>query len=155
MRKLASIQEIVSISPIPGADSIELAQVLGWHVVVKKGQFVEKDPVVYVEVDSVLPEKPEFDFLRKYCFIDKNGNDIMSQRIPVLTDADLLRIVKRDFLACEHAEAISVLSGYSYDESLRVKIACLKIANGSLDELKHAVDNAMIDMRDIFKVIWK
>lgn len=73
MRKLASIQEVSSISPIPGADSIEVANVLGWHVVVKKGQFIAGDPVVYVEVDSVLPEKPEFDFLRKCCFIDKNG----------------------------------------------------------------------------------
>lgn len=73
MRKLASIQEITAINPISGADSIEVANVLGWHVVVKKGQFEAGEPVVYVEVDSVLPEKPEFDFLRKCCFVDKNG----------------------------------------------------------------------------------
>ena len=68
MRKLASIQEIASISPIPGADSIELAQVLGWRVVVKKGEFAVGDRVVYCEVDSLLPEKPEFEFLRKCCY---------------------------------------------------------------------------------------
>ncbi|MCK9571563.1 RNA ligase (ATP) [Candidatus Pacearchaeota archaeon] len=73
MRKLASIQEITSISPIPGADSIEVANVLGWHVVVKKGEFEPRERIVYVEVDSVLPEKPEYEFLRKYCYIDKNG----------------------------------------------------------------------------------
>jgi RNA ligase (TIGR02306 family) len=73
MRKLASIQEISSISPIPGADSIELANVLGWHVVVKKGEFKPGQQVVYAEVDSVLPERPEYEFLRKCCYLDKNG----------------------------------------------------------------------------------
>jgi RNA ligase (TIGR02306 family) len=73
MRKLASIQEITSICPIPGADSIEVANVLGWHVVVKKGEFESGDIVVYAEVDSVLPEIPEYEFLRKCCYLDKNG----------------------------------------------------------------------------------
>ena len=35
MRKLASIQTVVDISPIEGADAIEVAQILGWKVVVK------------------------------------------------------------------------------------------------------------------------
>ena len=73
MRKLASIQEISSISPIPGADSIEVANVLGWHVVVKKDEFKPGECIVYVEVDSVLPERIEYEFLRKCCYIDKNG----------------------------------------------------------------------------------
>ena len=64
MRKLASIQKIVDISPIEGADSIEVAQILGWKVVVKKGEFKIGDLVVYCEIDSILPEKPEFEFLR-------------------------------------------------------------------------------------------
>lgn len=34
MRKLASIQKIISLTPIPNADRIELAQVLGWECVV-------------------------------------------------------------------------------------------------------------------------
>jgi RNA ligase (TIGR02306 family) len=63
MRKLASIQEVQELSPIPGADSIETARILGWYVVVKKGQFVVGEPVVYIEPDSILPEKPEFEFL--------------------------------------------------------------------------------------------
>lgn len=36
MRKLASIQRIKSLEPIPNADAIEKATVLGWEVVVKK-----------------------------------------------------------------------------------------------------------------------
>lgn len=73
MRKLASIQKIDAIEPIDGADAIERADILGWHVVVKKGEFVPGQLVVYAEVDSVLPEKPEYEFLRKCCYLDKNG----------------------------------------------------------------------------------
>ncbi len=64
MRKLASIQKLTSLSPIEGADSIEHATVLGWHLVVKKDEFKVNDLVVYCEVDSILPDKPEFEFLR-------------------------------------------------------------------------------------------
>lgn len=64
MRKLASIQKVTAIEPIEGADRIELAHVLGWQCVVNKGQVKPGDDVVYFEVDSFLPVKPEFEFLR-------------------------------------------------------------------------------------------
>lgn len=63
-RKLAHIEIIESLSPIDGADKIEVAHVLGWQCVVKKGEFNVGDKIVYIEVDSVMPEKPEFEFLR-------------------------------------------------------------------------------------------
>ena len=47
-RTLASIQRIFEIVPIEGADRIELAKVLGWQVVVKKGQFKPGDLCVYI-----------------------------------------------------------------------------------------------------------
>lgn len=68
MRKLASIKRISSISPIEGKDRIVLAGVDGWSVIVKKGEFQVGDLCVYVEIDSVLPERPEFEFLRKNDF---------------------------------------------------------------------------------------
>ncbi len=64
MRKLASIQRIKAIEPIEGADSIEKAQVLGWQLVVKKDEFKVGDLCVYCEIDSLLPERPEFEFLK-------------------------------------------------------------------------------------------
>ena len=64
MRKLASIQRIWKIEAIEGADRIELAHVLGWQCVVNKGQFQLMDLAVYFEVDSFLPVRPEFEFLR-------------------------------------------------------------------------------------------
>jgi RNA ligase (TIGR02306 family) len=65
-RKLASIRIINDIQPIEGADMIELAIVDGWKVVVAKnvGHKVG-DMVVYCEIDSFLPIKEEFEFLRK------------------------------------------------------------------------------------------
>lgn len=64
MRKLASIQKILALDPIEGADAIERATVLGWQLVVKKGEFQTGDLVVYCEIDSLMPDKPEFEFLK-------------------------------------------------------------------------------------------
>ena len=64
MRQLATIRTIADIHPIDGADRIEVAQVDGWECVVQKGEFQPGDKVVYIEVDSIVPERPEFEFLR-------------------------------------------------------------------------------------------
>lgn len=68
MRKLASIKAIRSIAPIKGKDLIGLATVDGWNVIIQLSQFKPGDKCVYVEIDSVMPEKPEFEFLRKRDF---------------------------------------------------------------------------------------
>ena len=64
-RKLASIQTILSLTPIEGADAILLAKVLGWELVVKKTEFQVGDKCVYFEIDSVLPIATWNDHLRK------------------------------------------------------------------------------------------
>ena len=63
-RKLATIQVISELKPIPNADKIEVAVVKGWECVVKKGEFTVGQKIIYCEIDSVLPEKPEYEFLR-------------------------------------------------------------------------------------------
>ena len=70
MRKLATVQEIETLSPIDGADSIVKATMkgLGWECVVKKGEFNVGDKIIYIEVDSVVPDKPEYEFLRERKF---------------------------------------------------------------------------------------
>jgi RNA ligase (TIGR02306 family) len=67
-RKLVTIREVKNVVPITGADRIELAFIDGWQCVVKKGQFKKGDLAAYFEIDSFLPVKPEFEFLRKGCF---------------------------------------------------------------------------------------
>jgi RNA ligase (TIGR02306 family) len=62
--KLASIQKIINLTPIDGADLIEKATVLGWEVVVKKGEFKIGELCVYIQIDTVVPETEQFEFLR-------------------------------------------------------------------------------------------
>jgi hypothetical protein len=68
MRKLASIKQVSDILPIEGKDRIELAIIDGWQVIVKKDEYKIGDKTVFVEIDSQLPEKPEFEFLRSKKF---------------------------------------------------------------------------------------
>ena len=63
MRKLASIQVVQEIRPIEGADAIESIRVQDWWVVSKKGEFKVGDRCCYMEIDSLLPMIPQFDFM--------------------------------------------------------------------------------------------
>jgi len=83
MRKLASIQKIEELNKIKNADFLESAKVLGWNVVVRVGDFKVGDLCVYCEVDSVLPERKEFEFLkeRKYRIRTIKLRGIISQGI--------------------------------------------------------------------------
>lgn len=62
---LASIQRIEKLTPIPNADRIETARVMGWDVVVKRGDFRPGDLCVYIEIDTLLPRTPWSEFLFK------------------------------------------------------------------------------------------
>lgn len=75
-RKLATVRKIADIQNIEGADMIELAIVDGWKVVVAKnvGHKVG-DTVVYCEIDSFLPIKEEFEFLRKSSYKKMGGQE--------------------------------------------------------------------------------
>lgn len=68
-RKLASIQTISSLSPIPNSDFLELAEMknLGWKVIVKKGEYTVGENIVFFEIDSTINTKdliPPLDFLK-------------------------------------------------------------------------------------------
>ena len=63
-RKLASVQKVTAIKPIEGKDRIVLAQVEGWEVIVSK-DFKVGDLCVYFEIDSILPNIPLFEALKK------------------------------------------------------------------------------------------
>lgn len=77
-RALATIDTILDIQPIPGADAIERATIRGWHIVVKKGEFSPGDPCVFIEIDSLLPlDSPHFAFLA--------GNAVGRERFRVRT----------------------------------------------------------------------
>jgi RNA ligase (TIGR02306 family) len=64
VRVLASVQRILDVAPIPNADRIERATVLGWQLVVHKNEFKSGDLCLYTEIDSILPFRPWTEFLR-------------------------------------------------------------------------------------------
>jgi len=68
MRDLAVIAKIQEIKPIDGKDRIELATVENYTVIVGKGEYKVGDLVVYVFYETVLPVRPEFEFLRGRCY---------------------------------------------------------------------------------------
>ena len=64
IRRLARVELVSHIDPIPDADAIEKATIGGWSVVVKKNEFHPGDPVVFFEIDTALPlDNPLFAFL--------------------------------------------------------------------------------------------
>ena len=67
-RKLAHIEKIDWIRPIEGKDRIALAGVLGWTVIIQKADYNEGDKCIFCEIDSVFPEKPEYECLRSKKF---------------------------------------------------------------------------------------
>lgn len=70
MRDLCTIQTIAKLEPIPGKDRIKLASFVstGWRVIVD-ASMKEGDKVVYCEADTLLPVRPEFEFLRLRCYV--------------------------------------------------------------------------------------
>jgi RNA ligase (TIGR02306 family) len=118
-RKLASIQKIKSLEPIVGADTIEKATVLGWQLVVKKGDFKIGDLVVYFEIDSILPDKPEFEFFKQ------RGMRIKTIRLRGQVSQGIcfpLSILPNDFVIIEDADCTEVLGVTKYEPSIP---ACL------------------------------
>ncbi len=65
MRKLCSIQTVKSVTPIDGADFIVEIEVLGWHLVAKKGEFKVGDKCIFYEIDSKLKSHAVYEFLAK------------------------------------------------------------------------------------------
>jgi len=83
MRKLASIKQIGSITPIEGKDRIVLATVDGWQVIVRKDEYKVGDWTIFCEPDSVLPALPQYEFLKskKYRIKTMKMGGVLSQGI--------------------------------------------------------------------------
>lgn len=102
-RELAYAVKVTNITPINGADRVELAHVNGWQVMVKKGEYKIGDLAVYFEIDSKLPETESFEFMSKYKYRVKTQKfikgSVLSQGL-IMTPAELgLKDVKEgDFL---------------------------------------------------------
>ena len=61
--KLASIATIADVRVPTNADRLEIATVLGWQTVIKKGDFRPGERCVFVVIDTILPPAPWSAFL--------------------------------------------------------------------------------------------
>lgn len=68
MINLATMQKVLEVKSCPNSDNLDLIKILGWQVVTKRDEFKENGLCVYIAIDSVLPERPEFEFLRNKHF---------------------------------------------------------------------------------------
>lgn len=87
MRVLARVVAVDGIRPIDKADAIEIAEIGGWQVVVKKGEFEKGALGVYFEIDSALPfEDERYAFLRDRCLKQwKNGDEVIKKVLRIRT----------------------------------------------------------------------
>ncbi|MGD0893859.1 MAG: hypothetical protein ABR923_20240 [Terracidiphilus sp.] len=77
---------------------------------------------------------------------------VPSPPLPERTAGDVERIVKRDFRAEEFAPVMAILNEYAArfnDNPFPVRIAALKMANGSVARLRTWIEIAKSDYRDV------
>ncbi len=141
MRNLASIQKIKALAPIEGADAIEKATVLGWQLVVKKGEFKVGDLAIYVEIDSILPDKPEFEFLKA------RGMRIRTVRLRGQVSQGIcfpLDFLPADFNIEEGADCTEILGVEKYEPPIP---ACLSgIAKGKFPSFIPKTDETRVQV---------
>jgi RNA ligase (TIGR02306 family) len=68
MEKIATIQIIENVEHVTDSDFLDVVKVLGWQVVTKRGEFTKGDLCIFVPIDSILPDRPCFEFMRNKNF---------------------------------------------------------------------------------------
>ena len=98
--------KVNAITTIEGADKIELAHVMDYTVVVKKGEYKPDDLALYVEIDSLLPDGLPS--------VLKNELEELKEKIKTDPDCNVDEATAR-------IETIKSMSRYPYFEFLRDK----------------------------------
>jgi len=74
---------------------------------------------------------------------------LRTEPVATVTDADIDRLVRRDYAPDQVVEVLGLLEEYSSHEAARVRAAVLKLAAGSVDQLLTRLQVALIDYRDV------
>lgn len=140
-RKLASIQKILALESIEGADAIEKATVLGWQLVVKKGEYNIGDLCVYCEIDSLLPERPEFEFMKP------RGMRVRTIRLRGQISQGIcfqLSILPSDFHIVEDADCTEILEITKYEAPIPASLAGK--VKGRFPSFMHKTDETRVQV---------
>ena len=140
-RKLASVQKVKAIRPIEGADRIEVVQVLNWDCVAQKGLYNVGDLVIYFEIDSLLPDIPILEWLKKSAWSQKlNKYKISTHKFRNQISQGLI-IPIRDLTEMYNQINGTSLSSIDYDEGddltglLKIEKYEPPVSNGPLGEI--------------------
>lgn len=140
-RKLASVQKVKAIRPIEGADRIEVVQVLNWDCVAQKGLYDVGDLVIYFEIDSLLPDIPMLEWLKKSAWSQKlNKYRISTHKFRNQISQGLI-IPIRDLTEMYNQINGTSLSSIDYDEGddltglLKIEKYEPPVSNGPLGEI--------------------
>ena len=157
MRPLAHIEKLVKTYPIKNADNIEMVQLLDFHVVVKKtDNFKKDDLVLYIEIDSILPNGLPIELEDTLKALKKKlnkstGEDI--QKVQSEIDSVLIKNIYPEFEFLRQKKFIIRALKYKFeDDSGNPIISCgivfpisvlesvLKTKNISMPELSEGLD---------------
>ncbi len=120
--KLASIEKIIKIEPIIGADRIELATIQGWDVVVSKGTYKSDDKCVYIPIDTQVDlRKPWFKILSNNPNISNNIlriktlkiRGVWSQGLIIPLSDDIIELLRFHNISIDSSDDIGHLIGIS------------------------------------------
>lgn len=73
----------------------------------------------------------------------------MEQRVPDVSEADVVRVVQRDFGPDDAARVESLLREFDPAMSPRVMLAVLKLSEGCLESVRRNLETARRDWRDV------
>jgi RNA ligase (TIGR02306 family) len=124
--KLATIQRITNVMSVENSDNLDVVDVLGWKVVVRRGEFKVNDLCIYVGLDSIMPEKPEFEFMRRSHFIVKTlklRGQISQGLVFPLSIIENLNIILGDYSGdLENFDLTNILRVTKYEKEIDAKI---------------------------------
>lgn len=136
-RKLASIQLVDDIREHTNADSLALAKILGWQVVIKKDEVRIGDKIVYFEIDSLLPERDWSKFMesKKYRVktIKLRGEYSQGLILPLSILGE--NVKEKDFEVGQNVTDLLEVKKYEYDADLPV-LCSNKFAKSLQEEAK-------------------
>ena len=118
-RDFAVISRIQDIKPIDGKDRIEVVTIENYDVIAKKGEFNIGDLAVYIGEETVLPVKPEFEFLRSRCFSpSQNGFRIRPMKMGGVISIGIVfptSILPKDCAVTEGKVVTDIIGVWKYE----------------------------------------
>jgi len=117
MNKLATIQKLHSIQKHPNeeVEKLVVGKILEWPVVVPKGQYQEGELVVFIAIDSIVPESnPYFEFMRKQKFRVWNARFKGAPSSGLVCPLSILPLGKR--IAVDDGEGNAIEEQFNWEE---------------------------------------